>query len=160
MVASARMQTPKRDLSTWLTRLQACDLMDLAHTTLIKFERSGHLHREIRINPETGRETVVYDPEELLKLPRRRKIFADGTGEMEARAIELFDDGKSINQVVVETREPSARVREWYDAWLDHGGAKRMISGDAHAELVALVGDHDTVAELIVRVRELASKAK
>ena len=73
----------------------------------------------------------------------------DRESEREARAIEMFDQGKSINEVIVEIREASVRVRAWYEAWLDHGGAAMQISTDAKATLAEVVGEFSNVAELI-----------
>ena len=63
-MAMTAKATPAQDTSTWLTRNQACDLMDCAHTTLIRLEREDKLHPQWRKSESSGRTVVVYDPKD------------------------------------------------------------------------------------------------
>jgi hypothetical protein len=127
--------------------------MDCAYTTLYALEKRGKLH-PAQIRGPTGRMIFVYDPDELTRhVPRRKIADGDQSGERSARAFELFDLGKTINETVIEMRETAAQVREWREEWLDGGGADKVIGKEAQAELVALVGEFANVPELIERVR-------
>jgi DNA-binding transcriptional MerR regulator len=158
MAATSRAQAPQ-DLGHWLNRQQAALLMDVAYTTLLALEKKGLLHPQ-QVRGPSGRMIYVYDPDELIaRVPRRKIVANNQPGEKVARAYELFELGKSINDIVVEMRETAAQVREWREEWLDGGGADYVLNRQARAELAAVVGAFATVPELIERVRERAGKA-
>lgn len=145
-------------LDDWLTRNSVMDMLGITLTTLRQWEHRGRLtpvpHR--RRGPHGQyREVYVYDPNVVAKLPRRAMHVGSGLtpGEVAARAYEMFDDGRSIRDVVKEVREPSDKVRQLHEQWLDDGGADLVLSATAKGELEAKVGPFATIAELVDRVR-------
>ena len=127
------MPTKQVDTSKWLTRTQASDLLGVAVDTLRGWERRGILHpRQALVHAPRMREVTVYDPDELARIQYRKKqltaIQAD-PGERTARAFELFEQGKTLREVVIELRETVARVEELHQQWLDLGG-REAASGE------------------------------
>ena len=148
----------KVDTQSWLTRNQAVDLMNVATQTLKNYEYRGMLHPlRVSRHDTRGHEqiVVVYDPRELAKLPRGngRVSVAHAPGELMARSYELFNQGRSNREVVVELRETSDNVRMLRETWLDDGAAAVVISPEAKRALEALLGSFADVAELITLVK-------
>jgi hypothetical protein len=148
----------------WLTRIQVMDTLGISHDTLKRWEHKGRLtpHHTMRMDrADRYFKTLVYDPQEVAALPRRHRSIDSGLtpGEAAARAYELFDQSKTIREVVMEIREPSERVRELRDQWLDDGGADLVISPDAKQALEAALGGRiDTAADLVKLVEGLAAR--
>ena len=147
------------DTSTWLTRNQAVDSLSISIQTLKNYEKRGFLHPlNVSRRDTRGHEhvLVVYDPQELIKLPRGngRPFSFRAPGEQNARANELFEQGKSIREVVVELRETSDKIREWYDKWLDDGGSEIVVSPESKKALEDLLGPFKDVTDLVDLVTE------
>lgn len=143
------------DTSRWLTRRQAGDLLGVSEGTLSRWERMGLLHPQYERRGESVRAVTIYDPDELARVPRKHmKAIPSAPGEQAARAFELFREGKTIEEAVIDLREVPARVNEIYDQWLDATAATFVISPAARTELAAALGDFRSVAELCARVRE------
>lgn len=142
----------------WLTRNEASDLLSCSLQTLANYERKGILHPQRAYRPD-GRgaehQVLVYDPRELSKLASRlnRQIASPrDPGEMAARAFELFREGKTMEEVVVELRLLPDQVRELHDKRLDMGGAQLVISATAKEALEQVVGPFASVTELVEKV--------
>jgi hypothetical protein len=128
--------------------------MGVGESTLINHERRGLLHPQRAIRGQTLHEYVVYDPDELARLPQRyRKAVQNEPGEQNARAFEMFDQGKSVREVVITLREVTPKIVELHEQWLDAGGTALVISPAAHAELAKHVGPFGSVAELCERMK-------
>ncbi len=142
------------DTKSWLTRNESTDLLSVCTQTLKNYERQGKLH-PIRVPRRDARGheqlVVVYDPKELAKLPRGsgRPFGPREPGELNARANELFAQGKNVSEVVIELRETSDKVRELHDRWLDDSKATLVISNEAKGALENMLGPFTGVAELV-----------
>lgn len=142
------------DTSTWLTRNEATDSLSISVQTLKNYEARGFLHplhvprRDARGHEQV---VVVYDPKELIKLPRGAgKFFSPREpGELNARANELFEQNRSVREVVIALRETSDKVREWHDKWLADGGYDIVISPEAKHAFESMVGPFNDVTELV-----------
>ncbi len=155
MAVPQKTATPSRDLTAWLTREQASDLLGVSYETIRRYEQIGRLHAEERFNPNTGRVARVYEPAELAKIPRRFKAAAPNEqGELCARIFELLDAGRTVREIVIECRETATKVDEIKEQWLDAGGGELAIAPAVKAELERALGPFATAAELVKRVRE------
>jgi hypothetical protein len=146
---------------SWLTRRNVMDLKRVADGTIRNWEKSGRLKPRIaRRSYNNGtRDTVVYDPAEVAKLPRAIPRSDADPGEVAARAFELFDAGESVRAVVVRVRVEPERASELRAEWEECGGTDLVINPLAHAELARLVGPFFDVAGLVDRVRSTLSSA-
>lgn len=155
---AAAKKAPAVDLAGWLTRNQAMDLLGVSFNTLLSWERQGLLHvaRAERPRP-TGKnqykEVVVYSPDELARLPRRRKAPLE-PGEIVARAFELFDIGASLRDIVIKTRRTPAEIEKLRELWLDNGGTALVVGSTSKARLERIVGSFESVDELVERISE------
>lgn len=148
---------PSIDTSTWLTRNEATDSLGVSTETLRKYEARGVLRavRGTRYDSRNHERTMVlYNPEDLAKVPRGPgKVRATRLpGELNARANELFDQGKSVREVVTILRETSDAVRALRDRWFDDGGHELVVTPVAKEALEALVGPFQDVTELVEKV--------
>lgn len=144
------------DTSGWLTRNQSTDMLRVSTQTLKNYERQGKLH-PIRARREDTRghdqSVVVYDPQELSRLPRGLGRFsARETGEIQARCFEMFEQEKSFREIVIAMRETSDTIHELHERWLDDGGSRVVISDTAKGALEAVLGPFADVTELVERV--------
>lgn len=161
--------TPGVDTTGWITRTQAIDMMGISYNTIILWERRGLVHpaRGIHKSTKTARSVVMYDPDELAKMPQYRRVAEApkqiDPGERTARAFELFDQGKGVREAVIELRETVGRVEELRLQWLDLGGLKVghvAIVGRLRTELEALLGPFDSGDDLLAHVQTLVQRAK
>lgn len=145
------------DTSTWLTRYEASDMLRVSGQTLANYERRGLLHPQRAYRADyRGAEhlVVVYDPHELKKLPRYGSSASPrDPGEIAARAFELFREGKSEEEVVVELRSSPEMIEQLHEKWKDMGGAELVISPGAKETLEKIVGSFKSVADLIERMK-------
>jgi hypothetical protein len=168
-MAPKKPTTPRKppvDTTGWLTRAQASDLMRVSVFTLVAWERRGLVHPAKAI-PKTGRQAravVVYNPDELAKLPQYRRApdvpKQIDPGERTARAFELFDQGKSVREAVIELRETVGRTEELHQQWHDLGGINSAIpvAGQTRTELETILGAFESGEELLARVRVLIDR--
>lgn len=156
----ATLSTPRvpstADLSTWLTRNEICDLLDVSYPTVLDWEKKGLIKPQFRARTGNGRQViVVYDPTQLTKIPRRhRNTSPDNPDECAARAFELFDEGVPMRECVVRLRRRLEVIEALHKEWLDAGGTDFVLNPAARAELGRYVGDFSDVSELVTRVRE------
>jgi hypothetical protein len=149
----------------WLTRNEASDMLTCSHQTLANYERRGDLHPQFAYRPDgRGAEhrVIVYNPHELKKLAiklRRHVLQPRDPGEMAARAFELFREGKSMEDVVVELRLLPDQVRELHDKRLELGGADLVIHPLAKEALEKIIGPFKDVTELVEGVGRLKGAA-
>jgi hypothetical protein len=142
------------DTSAWLTRNESTDALSISIQTLKNYESRGLLH-PLRVprRDTRGHEqcVVVYDPKELAKLPRGvgRPFASRESGELNARAFEMFEQGKNNREIVIALRETSERIRELREMWLDDGGACLVISPEAKTLLENMVGSFEGIADLV-----------
>lgn len=151
------------DTSGWLTRNQCADLTRMSVTTIANYERRGKLHPRYAYRPDSRgieHRVAVYNPDEIAKLPSHalRNEPAREPGELAARCFELFDQGLSVREIVIELRETPDRVRVLYESWLDGGGANLTITGPAQEAFVKVVGPFSSVADLLTLVEGLAKR--
>lgn len=98
---------------------------------------------------------TLYDPAELALMPRKyRNLPEHELGELTARVFELLDDGRNMKQIVIETREPVAKLESIREAWLDAGGSALVINAEAKSELERFCGPFETVGDLVALVSE------
>ncbi len=129
-------------------------------TTIANYERKGKLRprRAYRADSRGIEHNVwVYDPNELTKLPHptQHAQTAREPGEIAARGFELFNQGLTVRQAVIELREMPDRVRALHEYWLDTGGADLTITPTAKEALERLVGRFTDVDELLSLIKAL-----
>lgn len=151
------------DTSGWLTRNQSADLLRMSVTTIANYERRGKLHpqRAYRADSRGIEHSVaVYDPEELLKLPHpiQSAPAVREPGETAARCFELFNQGMTVRETVIELRETPERVRALHETWLDTGGADLTITEGAKGILEQLIGPFSGVAELLSLIEAIVKR--
>jgi hypothetical protein len=146
------------DTSCWLTRNEASDLLRISAQTLANYERRGFLHPQYvyrRATNNADRRVIVYSPDELNKLRSYNRgiaVAARDPGERAARAVELFRQGKSKEDVLVAMRATFDEVNDFYSRWLDLGGADIVISPNAKEALERAIGPFQSVAELVEQI--------
>jgi hypothetical protein len=158
------IETVQTDLGSWLTRNDAADLLRRSVTTIANYERDGRLHpRHVYRADSRGIEhrVAVYDPKELMPLrnPELRSHATRDPGEIAARSFELFNQGKTVCDVVIELRETPDQVRQLHESWLDSGGADLTITPVAKEALEKVVGPFATVADLLSVLEEIAKRS-
>ena len=84
-------------------------MLSISPQTLANYERRGLLHPQHAYRPDlrgVEHRVVVYDPNELKKVPRYNsgRISPREPGEVAARAFELFREGKTVEVAVIELR--------------------------------------------------------
>jgi hypothetical protein len=148
-----------RDLETWLTRTQVSDLLKVSLGTIITWEREGKLEPQKRARSGNGRhEEIVYDPRQVVKLASVRmsksRLSYVQPGEIAAHAFAAFDRGEGARDVVMELRRTPAQAKLLYQEWLELGGSARIVTDKHRARLVPLVGEFETVSELVELVEQ------
>lgn len=156
----ARQPGKKPDTSTWLTRVEAADMLSLSIQTLANYEEKGKLHPQyVYRNNRRGQARLVrvYDPHELKDLPRVKRfaIAPREPGAIAAHAYDLFCEGKSENEVVQEMFVTPDVARELHERWKDGGGADLVITTAAKEVLEKIVGPFKSVADLVGLVTRL-----
>ena len=144
------------DTSTWLTRFEVVEFSGIGLSTIPALERRGALNPRRAYRRDTRgaeRLTVVYDPDEVARLPRRGRASIDRSpGEVTARAFELFREARTDEEVVIELRETVERIIELREKWLCATSAEWVISPVAREAIEKLVGPFNGVADLIDRI--------
>lgn len=147
------------DTSNWWTRSEVAQFAGIGISTVIAHEKRGRLHPQYQCRPDTRgaeRRTTLYDPDEVRKLPRRERIvLGRSEGETTARAFELFREGKTDEDVVIELRETFERIDELRDKWMTASAARRVITPAAWEALERLLGPFSDVTELVTKLQAL-----
>lgn len=147
-------KSPDRD---WLTRLEVVQVTGIGLSTIPALERRGQLHPHRVYRPDSRgaeRSTVVYDPDEVAKLPRRGRPSIDRSqGEITARAFELFREGRTYEEVVIELRETIDHVEYLHEKWIEATASSWVISPVAREALAKLVGPFNSVTDLVDRLQ-------
>jgi hypothetical protein len=128
--------------------------------TLLNYERRGTLHPQYVYRADSRgvqQRLTVYDPDELKKVAFRMKRgvvrgVARDDGEVDARAAELFSEGKTNADVVVALRATFDRVDVMRQKWIDASAAAFVISTRAKEVLEEIVGPFKDVTELVTLV--------
>lgn len=162
MVATAEASTPTSvDTTGWLTADQAVDLLGVSRASLYQWERRGILHSERAQRGKSVRLLIVYDPRELMKMPRRHRTPPPNeAGELAARVFEMLEDGKNLREILIETRETPAKIDELHQAWCDAGGSELILGRAARAEIEPIIGAFSTVSELVQKIIAIAKPAE
>lgn len=152
-----------KDLSAWIDRIAASDLLGVAMSTLFNWEREDKLHpqkhrRQTRDNQM--RWIWVYDPHELAKMPRRSRAEVRTRGEVTALAFDLFRQGAALDAVAIELREDPDTVMHLHERWLDMSRARYVITPELWNDFEEIVGKFADVTTLLVRMKEIAAKAQ
>lgn len=152
-----RREPPIPDTRDWMTRLEVVQATGVGLSTIPALERRGqlHPHRAYRRDARGAeRSTVVYDPAEVAKLPRRGRPGIDRSeGEITARAFELFREGRTDEEVVIELRETIDHVQYLRERWLEATAASWVISPVAREALAKLVGPFHSVTDLFEKLQ-------
>lgn len=88
----------------------------VSYNTIVNWVNAGRLHPQKEMRLLTNgqhREIKVFKQAELMKLIRRRD--PNEPGEVAARAFELFQEGRSIREVVIALRQTPERIEELHD---------------------------------------------
>lgn len=145
-----------QDTSTWWTRDQAVNNLNVSTQTLKNYEKREVLHPlTVRRQDKRGHEQsmVVYDPKELAKIPKAgHQFYSRDSGELASRAFQLFEDGKNNREIVIKLRVTSDEVRDLREKWLDDGGAGIVINNAAKDALEQMLGAFVDVADLVALV--------
>lgn len=170
-VSPRKLYTPTpvekiEDLSDWLTRAEAADLMGVSEQAILTWTQEGKLTPRTRPSSHrTGPPVVmVYSPRELKIIGRNRHSRKNpfktmDPGERCALAFEVFDEGGALRDVVLRVRVTLAEAEKLHAAWLDAGGAELVINRAARDELEVLVGSFTSIGEMIGLVRTVAIHA-
>lgn len=148
----------ERGTTGWITRNQASDLLGVSPATIINWERSGRIAGRTAMRMDLRGafyEQVVYDPAEIIKLPRKalmRPVSKD-PDELAARVTELVEMGWTDAAIVLELRVAYDRVAMIREMWMDAGGATQMLTTEIKDALAELIGPFDTAAQMLERVR-------
>lgn len=102
---------------------------------------------------------LVYNPEEMAKLPTRSGagqplIAVREPGEQAARVFEMLRQGRPLDDIVIELRETPDRVDYLHERWLEQTQARHVITPEARKALEQLVGPFNDVTELVTLVQE------
>lgn len=130
---------------------------------LLTHEHRGRVIAHWAVVPDTSgrlRNTPLYKIEDVLKLPRKApNPTPENPDELTARAFELFEQGKSIREVIILLRATKEKIDRIHEDWLDVGGAVLTISDPARKALEAELGAFASVEEMIdlVRARRTAA---
>lgn len=133
-------------------------------TTIANYEREGKLHPQYVYRADSRgieHRVAVYDPKELtpLRHPDLRPLAIREPGEVAARSFELFNQGKTLRDVVIELRETPDQVRQLHESWLDSGGADLTITPIAKEALEKVLGPFTSVADLLTLVESFAKRS-
>jgi hypothetical protein len=150
----------KPDTATWLTRVEAADMLALSLQTVANQETRGKLHPQLAYRKNSrGQERLVrvYDPNELEKLRRvnRDVISTRDPGALSSRAYEMFDEGRPEREIVRKLQLTPDAVSALYERWKDGGGADLVLNDTAKETLAKILGPFDSIAELVERVTQL-----
>jgi hypothetical protein len=152
------------DTTSWPTHTEAADTCRVSYNTIKNWVKQGWLHPQRALRKQANgayREMTVFDPVELAKMARRKgTAFPNDPGELTARAFELFDEGKTLREVVIIVRAELQRIEELHDQWSRCGGSELVITPFARQELERLIGGFEGVADLVQRVSALATTTK
>jgi len=117
------------DEPRWLTATEAADLLGVSYNTIVNWENAGRLHahkqRRLLTNGQ-HREIRVFKEAEVRKFLRRR--HPNEEDEVAARAFEMFEEGRSIREIVIALRVRPERIERLHDQWEDFGGAELVIT--------------------------------
>ena len=153
---TAPFASPEQDTSTWYTRDQAVNSLNVSTQTLKNYEKRGVLHpRTVRREDKRGHEQsmVVYDPKELAKIPKAgHQLYSRDSGELASKAFQFFEDGKNNREIVIKLRLTPDEVRELREKWLDDGGSGIVINNIAKETLEKLLGQFADVTDLVALV--------
>ena len=148
------------DTHNWLTRNETSDMLQCSVQTLKNYEAQGKLHpRHAWRKDPIGAERVmlVYDPQELAKLPPRRTVPREllrEPGEQAAKVFELLRKGLALDEIVIETRETPDMVDHLNDRWLEQTKARHVITPEAKKAFEEIVGPFEDVTALVKIVAE------
>jgi DNA-binding transcriptional MerR regulator len=147
-----------QDTSSWWTRDQAVNSLNVATQTLKNYEKRGVLHPlTVRRQDKRGYEQsmIVYDPKELAKIPRAgHQLYSRDSGELASKAFQFFEEGKNNREIVIKLRVTPDEVRDLRERWLDDGGAGLVISNEAKDALEQVLGAFADVTDLVALVTQ------
>ena len=153
----ARREPPIPDTRDWMTRMDVVQATGVGLSTIPALERRGQLHPRLAYRRDSRgaeRSTVVYDPAEVAKLPRRGRPSVDRSqGEITARAFELFREGGTDEDAVIELRETIDHVQYLREKWMEATAASWVISAVAREALAKLVGPFNSVTDLVTTLQ-------
>ena len=143
--------TPKTvDTTGWITAQQAVDMLGVCLATIYGWSRAGMVRWEYATRGTSMRQVKVYSPDELARMPRKfKQLPANEAGELTARVFELLNDGKTVLEIVIQTRETVDKIADLRERWLDSGGADLVITAAAKADLERCIGPFKTVGQLV-----------
>ena len=160
-VREARIQP---DLTGWLTRWEAAEVLGVTENTIVNWEHKKHLVPTLVVKADRGgaeRAQWLYDPKQLAAMPRSdrfaRRIRSEG--EVAARAFEFFEEGKTIREIVIALREEPSKIETLKEQWENFGGADIVINDAARKALESVVGPFKGVADLVDLVCAFAPPA-
>lgn len=141
----------------YLSRSEAAELLGVAVSTMMQYEQRGKIvpHWAV-IADSTGRlrNSPIYHISDVLKLPRKApNPTPDNPDELTARAFELFEQGKSLREVIILLRATKEKIDRLHEDWLDVGGAVFTLSEDVRKALEAELGPLASPEHLLERVR-------
>lgn len=150
------------DTGGWLTREQSANFLRVSVTTVANYERQGKLHPSYAYRADSRgieHRVAVYDSKELVKLKRveLREVVPQEPGEIAARCFELFNQGMSVRDVVIEVRKTPEHVTSLFESWERTGSASSdlTITSSVKADFEQIVGPFSTIADLLECLRKL-----
>lgn len=151
------------DINGWMTRNEAAGFLRRSLTMIGIYERQGKLHPQYLERADSRGVThrvAVYDPKEVMQLrqPGVHAEVARDLGMIASQAFELFNQGKTFRDVVIELKEPVELIRQLRESWMDDGNADLTITPSAKEILEKSVGPFTSVAELAERIESLVKR--
>jgi hypothetical protein len=151
------------DFNGWMTRYECAGFLRRSLTMIGIYERQGKLHPQYVSRADSRGVThrvAVYDPQEVMKLrqPGGHADVARDLGEIAAQAFDLFNQGKTFRDVVIELKEPVDLVRQLRESWMDDGNADLTITPVTKELLEKSVGPFNNIAELAELIEGLVKK--
>ena len=148
------------DPRDWMTREQGSDFLGVSIQTLRNYERRGRLHPQYvyrRDGYGIERRVTAYDPEEIKKLPRGGRTQRLN-GDLAARVFELFNQGRSLRDIVIELRESPNTIKELYTLWREGESQVNANTVNPRADLAArcftMLNEGKTLQEIVIALRE------
>lgn len=150
------------DLSNWMTRNECANFLRRSATMIGNYERVGKLNPRYAYRPDSRgieHRVAVYDPKEVQKLhrPETRSQSVRDPGEIAAHSFELFNQGKSRSDVVIELRILPDHAQQLYASWEEFREEDLTITQTLRERLEKSLGQFTSAEDLAARVETLVS---
>ena len=130
-------------------------MLGVSNRALLTHERHGRIVVSWIVQADAMgrlRQTPVYPLDGVLKLPRKDPHpTPENPDELTARAFELFEQGKSLREVIILLRATKDKIEKLHEDWLDVGGAAMILSDANRKALEAKFGPLESAEDLVAK---------